>query len=54
MNRSRTFTLVAALVLSLGIGTTTALFSIVNALFFTPPLVRLCQIAKSIRVSRLI
>ena len=36
MNRSRGFTLVAALVLSLGIGTTTALFSIINALLFTP------------------
>jgi predicted permease len=36
MARSRAFTLVATLVLSLGIGVNTALFSIVNALFFAP------------------
>lgn len=36
MRRSKRFTLVAMLVLSLGIGVNTALFSIVNALFFRP------------------
>jgi putative ABC transport system permease protein len=36
MRRSKRFTLVAMLVLSLGIGVNTALFSIVSALFFRP------------------
>jgi hypothetical protein len=40
MRRSPAFSITAVVVLSLGIGVNTALFSIVNALFFTPLPVR--------------